>query len=53
MIKVEEHKQKIKEIKTKVNQSQGIQRKQYLKCLHRLQKELLQCKLYLQETQAR
>ena len=47
MIKIQEHLDKIKEIQEKVNQSKGKQRKQYLKCLHRLQKELYLCKHYL------
>lgn len=47
MVKVEEHINKIEEIKKHISNSQGKQRKQYLKCLHRLQKEAAQCYLYL------
>ena len=47
MVNIEEHINKINEIKQHINNSKGNQKKQYIKCLHRLQKELKQCQLYL------
>jgi hypothetical protein len=47
MVKIEEHIEKMNEIKKHINNSKGNQRKQYIKCLHRLEKELLMCKMYL------
>ena len=47
MVKIEEHKKKIAEIKKHIENSKGNQKKQYIKCLHRLEKELYQCQLYL------
>jgi hypothetical protein len=35
-----EHIKKIEEIKQHINNPKGNQRRQYIKCLHRLQKEL-------------
>ena len=49
MVKIQEHIDKINGIKQHINNSKGIQRKQYIKCLHRLEKELKQCRLYLKE----
>lgn len=40
---IEEHMNKIKEIKQHISNSRGKKKLQYIKCLHRLQKEL---KLY-------
>ncbi len=48
MINIKEHINKIEEIKKHINNSKGIQRKQYIKCLHRLQKELKLCNYYLE-----
>lgn len=47
MVKIDEHIKKIEEIKKHINNSEGNQKRQYAKCLHRLQKELWQCQLYL------
>lgn len=47
MVKIEDHKNKIKKIQEQINNSKGNQKRQYIKCLHRLQKELLQCQIYL------
>ena len=47
MVKIDEHIQKINEIKQHINNSKGNQKKQYIKCLHRLQKELKQCQIYM------
>ena len=49
MVKIEEHLDKMEEIKRHINNSKGIQRKQYIKCLHRLQKQLRECKMYLKQ----
>ena len=38
---------KIEAIKKHINNSKGKQRLQYIKCLHRLQRQLLECYLYL------
>lgn len=46
MVKIQEHINKINEIKKHINNSKGNQKKQYIKCLHRLQKELAQCYIY-------
>lgn len=37
---IDEHINKINEIKQHINNSKGNQKRQYIKCLHRLQKEL-------------
>ena len=47
MVKIQEHIDKMKEIKKHINNSKGKQKLQYIKCLHRLQKELKQCYLYM------
>ena len=47
MVKIQEHINKINEIKKHINNSKGQQRKQYIKCLHRLQKQLNECNMYL------
>lgn len=47
MVKIDEHIKKMNEIKKHINNSKGNQKKQYIKCLHRLQKELNLCKIYL------
>ena len=49
MVKIQEHLDKINYTKQQINNSKGQQRLQYLKHLHRLQKELNQCKIYLKE----
>lgn len=49
MVKIQEHIDKINKIKQYINNSTGQQRKQYIKCLHRLQKELNLCELYLKK----
>lgn len=46
MVKVQEHIEKMNEIKQYIKNSKGIQRKQYIKCLHRLQKQLSECYMY-------
>lgn len=47
MVKVQEHINKIEEIKKHINNSKGKQKLQYLKCLHKLQKQLNECNMYL------
>lgn len=47
MVNIDEHIKKINEIKKHINNSKGNQKRQYIKCLHKLQKELLQCQIYL------
>lgn len=37
---IEEHMNKIREIKQHISNSRGKKKLQYIKCLHRLQKEL-------------
>lgn len=47
MVKIQEHIDKMEEIKKHINNSKGNQKRKYIKCLHRMQKELKQCQLYL------
>lgn len=47
MVKIQEHLDKIEEIKKHINNSNGKQRQQYIKCLHRLQKQALQCYMFI------
>ena len=47
MVKIPEHLDKIEEIKKHINNSKGKQKLQYIKCLHRLQKQALQCYIYM------
>ena len=49
MVKIQEHKNKMEDIKRQVNKSKGRQRLQLLKCYHRMQKELLQCQIFMNE----
>jgi hypothetical protein len=49
MVKIQEHIDKINEIKQHINNSKGKQKLEYIKCLHRLEKQLKQCKLYLEK----
>ena len=46
---IEEHMNKIKEIKHHISNSRGKKKLQYIKCLHKLQKELNQYRLYTQK----
>ncbi len=47
MVKIQEHIDKINEIKKHINNSKGKQKLQYIKCLHRLKKQLSECNTYL------
>lgn len=47
MVKIQEHIDKIEEIKKHINNSKGKQKLQYIKYLHRLQKQALQCYMYI------
>jgi hypothetical protein len=49
MVNMQAHIDKINEIKQHIKNSKGQQKKQYIKCLHSLQKELNQCKIHLKE----
>lgn len=48
MVKLDEHIKKMNNIKAQVDKSKGKQKLQLMKCLHRMQKELLQCQLNLE-----
>lgn len=47
MVDIKEHFNKMNEIKKQISNSKGKQRRNYLKCLHRLQKELKLCNTFL------
>ena len=47
MVKIQEHINKIKEIQKHIDNSKGKQKLQYVKYLHRLQKQLSECNMYL------
>lgn len=47
MVKIQERLDKINEIKQHINNSKGKQKLNYIKCLHRLQKQLKECNMYL------
>ena len=47
MVKIDEHLEKIKNIKTHINNSEGMRKLQLLKCLHRLEKQLKECNYHL------
>ena len=49
MVKIQEHIDKIKKIKKHISNSKGKQKLQYIKCLHRLQKQLSECYMYLEK----
>ena len=49
MVKIQEHIDKIKEIKKHITNSKGKQKLQYIKRLHKLQKQLSECNMYLQK----
>ena len=49
MVKVKEHIDKIVETKINIKNSKGQQRKQFIRHLHKLQKQLKECKIYLKE----
>ena len=49
MVKLQEHIDKMNEIKQHINNSKGKQKLQYIKRLHKLEKQLKQCKIYLKE----
>lgn len=50
MVKIQEHIDKINEIKKHINNSKGKQKPQYIKCLHKLQKQLGECNMFLIKT---
>ena len=47
MVKIQEHIDKINEIKKHINNSKGNQKLQYIKCLHKSQKQLSECNMHL------
>ena len=47
MVKIQEHIDKINEIKKHISNSKGKQKLQYIKYLHKLQKQLSECNMYL------
>ena len=47
MVKRQEHINKINEIQKHINNSKGKQKLQYIKHLHKLQKQLKECNMYL------
>jgi hypothetical protein len=46
MVKIEEHIKKMNDIKKQADNSKGNKKLQLLKCYHRLQKQLLEYKMY-------
>ena len=49
MVKIQEHIDKINKIKKHISNSKGKQKLQYIKCLHRLQKQLREYNMYLEK----
>lgn len=47
MVKMDEHIKKMEDIKRQADNSKGQKRLQLMKCYHKLNKELLQCQMYL------
>jgi hypothetical protein len=47
MVKTEEHILKMENIKKQADNSKGKQKLQLIKCYHRMQKQLLECNMYL------
>nr|DAJ75866.1 MAG TPA: hypothetical protein [Caudoviricetes sp.] len=47
MVDIQAHINKINETKEHISNSKGKQKLQYIKCLHRLQKQLKECNMYL------
>ena len=46
MVNTKEHIEKMNNIKKQADNSKGNKKLQLLKCYHRLQKQLLECKMY-------
>ena len=49
MVRVQEHEQRMMEIKKQAEASQGRKQKELMKCYHRMQKQLNQCNIYIAE----
>lgn len=47
MVKIEEHIKKMKDIKSQADNSKGKKKLQLMKCYHRMEKQLLECNMYL------
>lgn len=45
---IEEEEVEIEEIKKHISNSKGNQKKQFIRCLHRLEKELKECQMYIE-----
>lgn len=50
MVKIKEHQEKIDNIKAQAEKSRGQQRRQLMKCYHRLLKELHEANRNIKET---
>lgn len=51
MIKINEHINKMNNIKVQSDKSKGKQKLQLMKCYHKMQKQLMMCKYYLKGNQ--
>jgi len=49
MVKIDEHEQRMKEIKERADKATGKTKQQLMKHYHRLNKQLLQCKIYIKQ----
>jgi hypothetical protein len=49
MVKIEEHIQKMNDIKNQINNATGKRKNDLLRCYHRMQKQLLECNMYLEK----
>ena len=50
MVKIEEHIKEMELTKQHISNAKGKQRLQYIKHLHKLEKQLKQCNLYLKDS---
>ena len=49
MVRIQEHEQRMMEIRKQAEASQGRKQKELMKCYHRMQKQLNQCNIYIAE----
>lgn len=49
MVKIEEHIQKMNDIKSQINNATGKRKNDLLRCYHRMQKQLSECNMYLEK----
>ena len=47
MVRIDEHIKKMEEIKKQADNSEGRKKLQLMKCYHKLQKQLLECQMYM------